>query len=194
MRFVRLACFALVALLALSGAAYAQETPSAGVFVGMNHSYFSTNPENDTTAKNSLVVGAFAVLRKDKGLKIQPEVQYSQRRVGVDFNGTEVPFSIDYLNMSLMTRLKLYKQLYTSTGVQFSIPLKGEMELAGKAVDVKDNIKSDISIPVGVGVQINKRIGIEGRWDAGLKSVEEAPLGNTVKRNRAITFMALIGF
>jgi hypothetical protein len=193
MRVVRLSCFALFALL-VTQAAYAQETPSAGVFVGINQSHFSTNPDNDKTAKTGLVVGAFAIMRKDKGFKIQPEVQYSQRRVDVKFNNADVPYKLDYLNLSLMTRLKLYKSLYTSTGGQFSFPIKGEMELAGKTVDVKDNIQWDFSIPVGVGVQFNKRIGIEGRWDAGLKSIEEAPLGNTVKRNRAITVFGMIGF
>jgi hypothetical protein len=175
-------------------AAYAQETPSAGVFVGINQSHFSTNPENDKKAKTGLVAGAFAILRKDKGFKIQPEIQYSQRRVDVKFGGAMIPYTLDYLNLSVMSRLKLYKSLYTSTGVQFSIPVKGEMELGGKSVDIKDNIQWDFSIPVGVGVQFNKRIGVEGRWDAGLKSVEKAPLGNTVKRNRAVTLFATLGF
>jgi hypothetical protein len=193
MKLVRTACFLLLAIVMLQRAAYAQETAAAGVLVGTNIAYFASSPKNETTKKNGLVIGAFAVLRKDKGLKILPEIQYSQRRTSVAFGNTDAEYSIDYLNLSLMTRLKLFKSVYTSQGLQFSLPLRATLDLGGSEADIKDNINKDISIPAGVGVQINKRFGIEGRWDSGLKRVEKGPLGNFIKRNRAITLFATLG-
>ena len=193
MRLVRTACFLLAAVVVLQSAAYAQDTASAGVMVGTNIAYFASSPKNETTKKNGLMVGAFAVLRRDKAFKILPEIQYSQRRTSVAFGNTDAEYSIDYLNLSLMTRLKLFKSVYTSQGLQFSLPLRAKLDLGSEA-DIKDNINKDISIPAGVGVQINSRFGIEGRWDSGLKRVEKGPLGNFIKRNRAITLFATLGF
>jgi hypothetical protein len=73
------------------------------------------------------------------------------------------------------------------------VPVAGTLELFGDDIDVKDNVNSDISIIAGVGRQFG-RIGIEGRWDAGFKRVEDLPLGGAVKRNRAITVLGILGF
>lgn len=35
---------------------------------------------------------------------------------------------------------------------------------------------------------------IEGRWDSGFKGIEDAPIGNFVKRNRAITVIGIVAF
>ena len=63
---------------------------------------------------------------------------------------------------------------------------------AGTA-DNKDNIANDISLVLGFGQQFG-RIGIEGRWDSGMKGMEEIPIGGAVKRNRAFTFIGIVGF
>lgn len=193
MKIVRLACL-LVAVLAVSRqAAFAQDAPAAGVMVGINQSYFASSPKNDTDKKIGVMIGAFGILRRDKNFRILPEVQFSQRRVDVAFGSTKASFSTAYLNLGVMTRLNLFKGLYTTQGGQFSFPLRSEMELASGSADIKDNVQWDFSIPAGIGRQFG-RVGIEGRWDSGLKRVEKAPLGNFIKRNRAITIFGYIGF
>lgn len=194
MTLLRRAGLTVLALLTMHQAAYAQDdAPGAGAIVGFNSAYFASSPKNDGSSKPGLVLGAFALLRKDKMLKIQPEIQFAQRRADVLFNKTSVGFSTNYLNLSLMTRLKLFKNLYSTQGPQFSFPLRSKMDLGTSKVDIKDNVNWDFSIPAGVGVQAG-RMGIEGRWESGLKRVEKGPLGNFIKRNRAITVFATIGF
>lgn len=193
MKIVRLVCSFAAVLVVSQQAALAQDAPAVGVIVGVNESYFSTSPKNETTKKPAALVGVFAALRRDKGLKILPELQFSQRRVDVKLGNSTVSYSTSYLNVGLMTRLKLFKGLYTSQGVQFAFPVRATLDLGGATVDVKDNVNNDISIPAGVGRQFGK-VGIEGRWDSGLKRVEKGPLGNFIKRNRAISIFAIIGF
>jgi hypothetical protein len=193
MKMVRLACLFSAVLVLSQQAAFAQDTPAFGVMGGVNFSYFATSPENETHKEAGALVGVFGVFRRDKVLKIQPEVQFSQRNVDVLFGGTVTPFRTNYLNLGMMTRIKLYKGLYTSQGVQFSFPMSSNITVAGTEVDIKDNVSWDFSIPAGIGHQFG-RVGIEGRWDAGLKRVEKAPLGNFIKRNRAISIFAIVGF
>jgi hypothetical protein len=193
MKLVRRASLFVFAFLLLQQAAYAQEGPAAAVFVGANQSYFATSPTNETNAGTGVLVGAFVLMRRDKFLQIQPELQFQQRSSEVLFGSSFSEFSTNYVNVGLMTRLKLFKGLYTTQGAQFWFPVRAKLGLGGKDVDIKDNIASDFSIPAGVGRQFG-RIGIEGRWDAGLKRVEKAPLGNTTKRNRTIEIFAIIGF
>jgi hypothetical protein len=191
---MKIARFGLIvfAVAICASTAYAQDAPAGGAFVGFNYSYFTTQPELDTNPKADLVVGAFGVLRRDKALKIQPEVQFSRRSVDVlldDYSKQQT----SYVNLGLLLRMHLYKGLYSVQGPQFMIPVASSLTLDGRDFDVKDNINSDISLVVGVGQQFG-RIGIEGRWDAGFKRVEDVPVGGSVKRNRAITVIGILAF
>lgn len=182
----------VLALAVCVSKAHAQEAPRGGAFVGLNYSYFATEPDLDTNPKADLVVGAFGVLRRDKAIKIQPEVQFSRRSVDVLLNDYSTQ-QTSYVNLSLLIRTHLYKGLYSVQGPQFMIPVASSLELAGQDIDVKDNINSDISLIVGVGQQFG-RIGIEGRWDAGFRRLEDVPVGGSVKRNRAFTVIGILGF
>jgi hypothetical protein len=184
---------ALAAVVMSVGAAQAQtDTPKFGVFGGFNHSYFATTEGGEAPAKQGGLFGAFAVIRRDKAIKIQPEVQLSQRRVQVIYAGTETTYSTMYVNLALNVRMNLFKGIYSTQGPQFSFPVRARLQVPGASADIKDNIASDFSLIVGVGKQFG-RIGVEGRWDAGFKRVEKIPLGGFIKRNRAITFMAIVG-
>lgn len=179
--------------LAYAGVANAQETPAVAVFAGFNQSYFATTEGGEASAKQGVLVGAFGVLRRDKTIKIQPEVQLSQRRVGVTFGGQDVSYSILYANLGLQVRMNLFKGLYSTQGAQFSFPVRAKLKVPTATADIKSNISDDFSLVVGVGRQFGK-IGIEGRWDSGFKRVEEVALGGFIKRNRAITFMGIFAF
>jgi len=192
MKAIRAGSLFLCALL-FSTAAFAQDAPAFGAFVGFNQAWYSTQPENATEKKPALVVGGFAVLRRDKALKIQPEVQFSQRRVGATYTGQDYLHANSYVNLSLLVRTNLFKGIYSVQGPQFSIPVKGTLTVRNVDLDVKDNINPDVSLLVGFGRQFG-RIGAEWRYDAGLRRVEDVPLGNFVKRNRAFTFMGIVAF
>ncbi len=98
-----------------------------------------------------------------------------------------------YVNVGLLLRTNLFKGIYSTQGPQFMLPVSGKLRIQDADLDVKDNINSDISLVVGLGRQFG-RIGIEGRWDSGFKRIEDAPLGNFIKRNRAITVIGIVAF
>lgn len=193
MKALRATLLSLMALTASAGVAFAQETPAVGVMGGINQSYYATSPSGETDAQTGYIFGAFAVFFRDSYFKLQPEFQVSQRKVGVEFAGVDTTYDTTYVNAGLLLRLKLYKSLYSTQGVQFGFPTRSKLTVPGGTADNKENIKSDVSLVIGVGQQFG-RIGIEGRWDSGMKTVEEIPLGGFVKRNRAITFVGIVGF
>lgn len=185
---------AFLAALALSaGAAMAQETPKVGIFAGFNQSWFATSPSAETEAGQGYLVGGFAVFFRDSYFKIQPEIQISQRRAVIPSGGADYEYSTTYFNYGVQVRMKMYKQLYSTTGVQFSTPVRATLAAPTSTADYKYNMANDISLTFGFGQQFG-RIGIEGRWDTGLKTIEEAALFGFVKRNRAITFIGIVGF
>lgn len=193
MKGARASWLFLLVFASSAGMAFAQDAPRVAIMAGVNQSYFATTPKSDTSAKQGLLLGGFAVLRRDKYFQIQPEVQLSQRRVEVTYAGTNTTYSTTYVNLSLLLRTKLFKGLYTTQGPQFSIPVRASLKVPGGTADIKDNIAKDISLVIGLGRQFG-RIGIEGRWDSGMKRVEEIPLGGFVKRNRAITVVGIFAF
>lgn len=172
--------------------AIAQVTPKVGVFAGFNQSWFASSPSAETEAGQGYLLGGFAVLRRDKFLKIQPEIQISQRRAVVPLRGADYDYSTTYFNLGLHLRTKVYKSLYSTSGVQFSTPIRATLAAPSATADYKYNMGKDISLTFGFGQQFG-RIGIEGRYDTGLKANEEAPLFGFVKRNRAITIMGIVG-
>ena len=193
MKLIRASLMFLFALASSAGIAIAQDTPEVGIIAGVNQSYFATSPKSPTSAKQGFLLGGFAVVRRDKYFKIQPEVQLSQRRVEVTYAGTDTTYSTTYMNLSLLIRTKLFKGLYTTQGPQLSIPVRASLKVPGGTADVKDNIAKDVSLVIGLGRQFG-HFGIEGRWDSGLKRVEQIPLGGFVKRNRAITVIGIVAF
>jgi Outer membrane protein beta-barrel domain len=188
----RIGSLVVLALLFGSHSAFAQ-APAGGVFVGFNHAYFATQPKNETNSKQGLVAGAFGVLRREKALKVQPELQFSQRRVEVNYANSLQTHVNSYVNLGLLLRTNLFKGLYSTQGPQFMVPVGGTLSVGDIDLDLKDNINSDISLIVGLGRQFG-RIGVEARWDSGFKRIEDAPLGNFVKRNRAITVIGIVAF
>lgn len=193
MKALRILGFLAAAVVLSPGAATAQVTPKVGIFGGFNQSWFASSPSTDTEAGQGYLVGGFVVLRRDKFLKIQPEIQISQRRAVVPLNGADYDYSTTYFNYGLQVRMMVYKDLYSTSGVQFSTPLRATLGAPTATADYKYNMGNDISLTFGFGQQFG-RIGIEGRYDTGLKANEEAPLFGFVKRNRAITFMGIVGF
>lgn len=188
----RIGSLFVLALFLAAPNAFAQ-APAGGAFVGFNQAYFSTQPKNDTNAKQGLVVGAFGVLRRDKAIKIQPELQFSQRRVEVNYANVFQTHTNSYFNVGMLLRTNLFKGIYSTQGPQFMIPVAAKLTINDLDLDLKDNVNSDISLVVGLGRQFG-RIGLEARWDSGFKRIEDAPLGNFVKRNRAITVIGIVAF
>jgi hypothetical protein len=172
----RITSLLTVAILSFAHTAFAQ-APAGGVFVGFNQSFFATQPSNETKAKQGLMAGVFGVLRRDKAIKIQPELQFSQRRVEALYAGGPQTHTNSYIAMGLLLRTNLFKGLYSTQGPQFMLPIAGKLTVRDVDLDLKDNINSDFSLVVGLGRQFG-RIGIEGRWDSGFKRIEDAPLGS----------------
>lgn len=193
MKVIRASWLFLFLFASSAGMAFAQDAPKVAIMAGVNQSYFATTPKSDTSAKQGLLMGGFAVFRRDRYFQIQPEIQVSQRRAEVTYGSTSTTYSATYVNLSLLLRTKLFKGLYTTQGPQFSIPVRASLKVPGGTADIKDNIAKDISLIIGVGRQFG-RFGVEGRWDSGMKRVEEIPLGGYVKRNRAITGVIIFGF
>jgi hypothetical protein len=193
MRLLRASLLSLFALAAFASVAAAQETPRVGIMAGFNQSYFATSPQSDTSAGQGYLVGGFMVFRRDKYFQIQPEFQITQRKATANYPSGDSTYDTTYANLVMNFRLKVYKALYSTQGVGFAVPMTASLDVAGGSADYKDNIANDISIVIGLGAQLG-RIGIEGRWDSGMKGVEEVPLGGYVKRNRAITFVGIFGF
>lgn len=194
MKVARIGLLSILAVFGIAADSMAQTTtPAFGAFAGVNFSNFSTQPEVPTNYGEGFIIGAFSTFRRDKAIKIQPELQVTQRKVEAAYANVFQTNLTTYFSMGLLVRTNLFKGLYSTQGVQYMIPLVSTLDINGVELDLKDNINHDVSLVVGLGRQFG-RIGIEGRWDSGFKGIEEAPIGNFVKRNRAWTVIGIVAF
>jgi hypothetical protein len=163
-----------------------------GVQVGGNVSYLTVPEGTDRQMGPGGLVGIYVNLPLFATMKLQPEVQFQRRMSKVTFGTGSTDVELDYATASLLVNMPIFG-LYITEGLSAHFPVKGTYETAGQKRDVTDDLTSpDLSIVIGVGVQVG-RVGIEGRWDSGLKEVQKrlGP-GEFVTRNRAISALASI--
>jgi hypothetical protein len=159
-----------------------------GVEGGVNASYLTIPKDVDSTRDvgAGLVAGAWVDVPLTETVHVQGEVLYTQRRGGVAIlGGTQTnQIDIDYISIPVLAKLSLFKGIYAVEGVAFHFPVRAELDGA----DIKSSTKRDVSIVLGAGKMVGKRIGVEGRWNSGLRTVNSSLLS----RNRSITGLVTI--
>lgn len=160
-----------------------------GAVAGAGISYLTVPKGTHRTMEPGGSVGLFAIIPLTRMYKLQPEVLFERRQSSV--LGTK--WSVDYLTIPLMVRMELFKGIYIDEGPAYHIPIRGQARTGSVERDVKDNTQRDISIVIGVGRRIG-RVGIEGRWDSGIKQSQKAvEPGDVPTRNRSLGLFVAFG-
>ena len=186
---IRRVLFVLIMVIAVttsSAFAQTQDDPKGGLILAAGPTYLTVPKGVSRSMGVGFTAGLFAVLPITKTYKLQPEIQWEHQQSKV--LGTDRKF--DYLNIPILVRMSLFKGLYITEGPAFHIPVKA----TAAGVDVKDNTKTNTSITIGVGKRAG-RVGIEGRWDSGLRRTQKTiTTGDVATRPRSILAVVAIGF
>lgn len=159
-----------------------------GVEGGVNASYLTIPKDIDSTRDvgAGLVAGAWVEVPLTEAVHVQAELLYTQRRGGLAIlGGTRInQIDVDYLSVPVLAKIGLFRGFYAVEGVAFHFPIRAELD----GSDIKSGTKRDVSIVLGAGKMVGKRIGVEGRWNSGLRTVNTSLLS----RNRSITGLVTI--
>ncbi len=173
------ASLVLVGLSALPALAQSTQDPRGGIEIGAGATYLTVPKGTSRSMGAGFMAGAFAVAPITSMYKLQPEIHYEYRRSKVA--GADRTFG--YISIPILLRMSLFKGLYIIEGPGLHVPVRAKV--AGQ--NVKANTKSpDVSIVIGVGKRVGK-IGLEGRWDSGIRTVQKTVgRGDVATRHRSI--------
>ena len=160
-----------------------------GVDVGGGVSYLTVPKGTSRSMGLDISGGVSATVPFISVYRLQPELRLDHRESKV--RGTKRTF--DFLDIPILVHIKVFKKLYMNEGPAFHVPLRATVRGAGGKTDVKSNTRTDISLVIGVGAKTGKRVGIEGRWDSGMKGTQKTvPAGDVATRHRSLTGLLVI--
>ena len=165
-------------LTALSSAPVFADQVDAGIEVGVSMSRESPDlPGLTITRAPGLLAGGWLEVQPWVPVGIQVEVVYAQKHMHLTSSSD---LKLDYLEVPVLARLKVFRSIYILEGIAFDFPLNARVSHAvGDDMNIKDSITSpDIGMVIAAGVSVTQRLSLEFRYEGGLKefsSVSYAP-------------------
>jgi len=176
MKFTKFLSASLL-FLAVITTANAQEKASFGIKGGMNFSTvtqgkFEDGPDN-RTGFHIGVVGEVPIV--SNVFSIQPEVLYSQQGFESNYNllGTSytTKHKIDYLNIPVLAKLYIIKQLSVEAGPQFGFKLNESHDTNDNSIETNEVNKFDTALAIGASFNFDNGLFLTGRYTYSLNEV-----------------------
>ncbi|MBE0390716.1 porin family protein [Flavobacterium sp. PL002] len=152
-----------------------------GVKGGVNFSHFTQtdNSNEKFSAKQDFYVGIFGALRATKVYTLQPELTYTRqgaKREYIDgFDGLKKNETLDVSYLSLAVANKfVFNKVNFQLGTTFDVKINDAKKYIGDS-NYRDNSFSSIDLGffAGIGFDITKNFGIEGRVKKGIIPVSD---------------------
>lgn len=209
-RFALLAVGTLTAL-CLSAPAYAQSgqsQPNTGVGIGAlggmtwtTASLENTPPGVSTESGTGYMVGIWFGGNRDGRVGLMGEASYVTKKVKFKQGTDTIDSELRYVEIPVLLRVNIGSRsrtgasFYFLAGPNFDIQVKGITSMDGQTdPDSDSNYQGlDIGLMIGAGFEV-ARIGVEGRYNWGLKSVlatdaaKDSGFGSTKQNTLQVVF------
>lgn len=184
MKIVRFFALAFC-LLGLSVAPSFAQGPKGGLEVGFSMSRVSPDAAGQSISRGpGLLAGAWFLVQPWTPVGIQVEGVYAQKRSHLSSTSD---LTLDYIEVPLLARLKLFKSIYMLEGIALGFPVRGKISTGGSDQDIKDQVTSpDIGMVIGGGIPLTPKVGIEFRYEGGFKRISTAA-DAAIQRNRSLS-------
>ena len=176
----------LALLFVVPVAAQAQQT-AFGIKAGLNLTNLKvSDPEASYDSRTGFHAGFFVRERFSK-VAIQPEILLSTQSTDVSSTALgDFQDSFTYLNIPMMVKFYIVDGLNFQAGPQFGFLLDGERKYSGAigqgSEDIKDYYtEADVSISLGGGWDFPFGLGLDVRYNIGVKDINDASGGEEAK-------------
>jgi hypothetical protein len=175
MKIARLVAVALCLLGFAVSPALAQGT-IGGVEAGFSMSRESPDIPGITIERGpGLLAGGWVAFQPWVPVGIQLEAIYAQKHMHLTSSSD---LKIDYIEIPVLARLKLFKSIYMLEGIAIDFPVSAKVS-AATDTDIKSSITSpDLGMIIAGGIPLAPKVSIEFRYEGGFKklsNVDSAP-------------------
>lgn len=187
---IRVAAIAAVAIIAICTAlatTASAEDFTMGLEAGVGASMFpppaAESGETIALAPGA-VVGFYAVIPILKSVSFVPELLYVQKYSRRTLGSSKTDLRVEYVELPLLAKMSLFWGWYIAEGVSLGFPV----QMRGLAPNLAQITSPDVSIVMGGGHNIGKKLVIEFRYESGLRRVVKL---DTVPVQRTRTYAVL---
>jgi len=191
MRLSRVIAFELC-LLAISVAPAAAQGIVGGVEAGATLARVSPDAAGQSVSMSAgFLAGAYVDIPFITLAGIHIEGLYVQKNSSL---GSGADLKLDYIEIPVLAKLKLFKGIYMLEGIGIGIPVRARVQpSSGAERDISSQLTNpDIGLIVAGDVPVSGRAAIELRYDGGFRNVN-ATAGAT-QRNRSWSLVARVQF
>ncbi|GAA4810445.1 porin family protein [Litoribaculum gwangyangense] len=173
-----------------------------GIKGGMNFSLIVGDDTDNFDGKIGFHLGGVLEFPISEKFSLQPELLYSLQGDKSTFDGMEIKFKLDYLNLPMMAKYYVTEGFSLEAGPQVGFLMSAEAEGGGISLDIKDIIKDvDFGLNFGVGYELANGLNFSGRYYVGISNIVEnsgSILGEPVDadqiKNQNNVFQLSIGY
>lgn len=168
----------VLAIFCLMANAQAQSSKTSnlsfGVKAGPNFAFIAGDDTDNFDGKFAFHGGAVLEYSISEQFSIQPELLYSSQGDKGDFDGMEIKFKLDYLNLPILAKYYVTDALSIEAGPQIGFLLSAEVEGGDVSFDIKDMIKDiDFGLGFGLGYKMENGLNFSGRFNLGISNIVE---------------------
>lgn len=185
--------FLLAAAIMLIGGVKAQSEITVGPKFGWN----ITNISNAESAKNkmSIHLGAFAEFKFNDFFAVQPELLYSRQGFRQKSGDWKEKMRVNYLNIPVLAKLYVLKDLSVDLGPQFGFALNGKRKWKDGGSTYKKKITDlntfDLSLAVGISYEYESFM-LSTRYNFGITNVWDKDIVGENNKNHV--FQLSVGY
>jgi len=184
--------FAAVAVFGLTSV-NAQEV-KFGAKAGVNFATIGGDDTGDLSSRTGFHVGGVAEIGISEKFSVQPELVYSAQGATEDFEGVDVDWKFDYLNVPVMAKYMVADGFSIEAGPQIGFLLSAKVEGGGEEVDIKDEVSGiDFGFGFGAGYKMESGLNFSARYNLGLSNINDFE-GSDDFSNQNNVFQISVGY
>lgn len=175
---------------------------SFGLKGGLNFSLITGDGTDNFDGRVAFHVGGVVEFQISDKFSVQPELLYSAQGDKGTFDGMDIEFNIDYLNLPVMAKYYVSEGFSLEAGPQVGFLLSAKAEGGGVSLDIKDLIKGvDFGLGFGLGYKMDNGLNFSGRYIVGVTNFVESngslldqPIETGDSKNHNNVFQLSIGY
>lgn len=167
-----------VVLATLYYVAYAQNESvknsdiSFGFKGGLNLSFITGDGTDNFDSKIAFHIGVVSEITISENFSFQPELLYSAQGDKETFEGTDIKYKLDYLNVPLMVKYYVSEGFSLEAGPQLGFLLSSKAEGDGVSIDLKDMMNTfEFALDFGLGYKFENGINFSARYNLGISNI-----------------------
>lgn len=145
-----------------------------GAKAGVNFASLSGDDADGLDGRTSFHIGGVVNIGISEKFAVQPELVYSSQGAKGSFEGVDVDYNFDYINLPVLAKFTVAEGFSIEAGPQVGFLMSAKLKAEGDSLDVKDDLKGiDFAGAIGLAYQMETGLNFSARYNLGLANIAD---------------------